>query len=473
MADYEVGFSADGTITALKYNFYLDAGIDSGDCSGSAFMGMYWADNAYFFPNYRADATICYTNTPARTSMRAPGVVQASFCTEFVVERVAQELGLPVTQVQQKNFIADGELAICGQVIQDCTLPTVWSTLLQRSRYDARLSQVSQYNARSLWRKRGISICPVKYGMGWAGYNAGCQVGINQSDGTVLVSHSGCEIGQGINTKAAQAVAMALGIDIKMIRVCSTDTDKVVNGGCTGGSGTSEVIVQAALNACQKINDRLAPYRNNGSFGKTSPQDWVALLKTLPYDVSLNAEGWYSPNENPNGQFFQYFVYAACVTELELDVLTGEVHVIAAELVYDCGQSLNPAVDVGQIEGALVMGLGYFLTERVEYDETNGQLLTNGTWEYKPPMAQDIPGVLNVTLLRNKYNESGILGSKAVGEPPYVVANSVYFALKMAVTSSRVDAGAGAGHFDMEVPATVDVRQQACLVSPGRFVMPY
>ena len=473
LADYEVGFSADGTITALKYNFYIDAGINSDDTSGSVFMGMYWADNAYCLRNYQADATICYTNTPARTSMRAPGVVQTSFCTELVVERVAAELGLPVLQVQQRNFIADGDMAICGQVIQDCTLPTVWGTLLQRSQYEARLNRAMQYNTRSLWRKRGISICPVKYGMGWAGYNAGAQVGINQADGTVVVSHSGTEIGQGINTKAAQAVAMALGIDISLVRVGSSDTDRVVNGGCTGGSGTSEVIVQAALNACQKLNDRLAPYRNNGKFNKTPTDTWVALLKSLPYDVSLNAEGWYSPNANPNGQFFQYFVYAACVTELELDVLSGEVHVLASEIVYDCGQSLNPAVDIGQIEGALVMGLGYFLTERVQYDTETAQLLTNGTWEYKPPLAQDIPGVLNVTLLKNKFNESGVLGSKAVGEPPYVIANSVYFALKMALTSARVDAGAGAGFFDLEVPATIDVRQQAALVRPSRFVMPY
>ena len=152
IADYEVGFSADGAITALKYNFYIDAGIQSDDTAGSAFMGMYWADNAYFLPNYRADATLCYTNTPARTSMRAPGVVQTSFCTELVVERVARELGLPIAQVQQRNFIRDGALAICGQVITDCTLPTVWSTLLQRSRYEQRLQLANSYNTRSLWR---------------------------------------------------------------------------------------------------------------------------------------------------------------------------------------------------------------------------------------------------------------------------------------------------------------------------------
>ena len=208
MADYEVGFSADGTITALKYNFYVDAGIDSADTMGSTWMGMNWADNAYYFPNYRADAIVCYTNTPARTSMRCPGVVQTCLCTEMVIERVATELGLPITTVQQKNFITDGESAVCGQIITDCTLPTVWNTLLQRSKFASRQSLVAQYNSRNLWRKRGISICPVKYGMGWAGYNAGVQLGVNQSDGTVILTHSGCEIGQGINTKAAQAVAM-------------------------------------------------------------------------------------------------------------------------------------------------------------------------------------------------------------------------------------------------------------------------
>lgn len=478
--------------------FYVDAGIDDSDTIGSLYMGMNWADNAYYLPNYKAIARICYTNTPPRTSMRAPGVVQTSLFTEMVIERVALELGLPISAVQEKNFIKDGEVAICGQVITDSTLPTVWSTLLQRSRFNSRLSVCNQYNTNNLWRKRGIAICPVKYGMGWSGYNAGVQLGISSEDGTVTLCHNGCEVGQGINTKAAQAVAMALGIDLTLIRVVATSTDKVVNGGITGGSATSEVVVQAALNACKTLNDRLDPYRssfNNKKDVKMSTKDWQTLLSSLPSDVSLNTEGWYSPTSNPNGQVFQYFVYAALVTELELDVLSGEVHIQSAEMVYDCGQSLNPAVDIGQIEGALVMALGYYLTERVEYNKTNGQLLTAGTWEYKPPLAQDIPGLINITLLKNKYNQSGILGSKAVGEPPYIVSNSVYFALKMAINSARKDAlpyqpntsnsssssssnnsnatTTTTVHFALDVPATVDQRQLSCLVTPNRFVMPY
>ena len=144
-------------------------------------------------------------------------------------------------------------------------------------------------------------------------------------------------------------------------------------------------------------------------------------MQSLPSDVSLNVEGWFSPVENPNGQPFQYFVYAACVTEVELNVLTGGVHVLATELVYDCGRSLNPAIDIGQIEGGLIMGLGYFFSERVQYEVGSGMLQSVGTWEYKPPLAQDIPSVLNVTLIADAYNKEGILGSKAVGEPPCIV----------------------------------------------------
>lgn len=406
--------------------------------------------------------------------MRAPGVVQTTYATEAVIERVAFELGLPMVTVQQNNFIRDGLTNILGQVITSCKLSTVWYDLMRRSRFDEKLARNEQYNSNNLWRKRGVSISPVKYGMGWDGYNAGVVLGICSTDGTVTVSHSGCEIGQGINTKVAQAVAYALGIDIALVRVTATETGRVVNGGVTGGSGTSEVTCQAAINACSKINTRIDAYRTTGDDYKVTTQataDWVSLLSSLPSDVSLNTEGWYSPTANPNGEAFQYFVYAACVTEIELDVLTGNIHVLSCDIVYDCGQSLNPAIDIGQIEGALVMGLGYFVTEKVDYSST-GLLNTVGTWEYKPPLLLDIPSVLNVTLLKNDYNIDGILGSKAVGEPPYVIANSIYFAMKMAISSARRDAGVGA-FVQMEVPTTIGVRQTASLVNKSRFIMPY
>lgn len=473
IADYEVGFSADGKIQAVTYEFYIDAGSAMNDSIGALYMGMHWADNAYFLPNYRAHATLCKTNTPSRTSMRAPGVVQTCLITEMVVERVATELKLPLASVQQTNFIKDGESAVIGQVIIDCTLQNVWNKVIHRSHYQERLQRINQFNSQNLWRKRGIACCPVKYGMGWAGYNAGVRLNVRSTDGYVVLSHNGVEIGQGINTKVVQAVAMSLGIDISLIRVEKTSTDAVTNGGCTGGSGTSEVVVQAALNACATLNARLDPYRAQCRSGPKHPlktSEWVQLLQSLPYEVSLNVEGWFSPSQNPNQQEFQYFVYAACVTEVELNVLSGEVHVLASELVYDCGRSLNPAVDIGQVEGGLMMGIGYFFNERVKYEEGTGMLKSVGTWEYKPPLAQDIPSILNVTFIANAYNKDGILGSKAVGEPPYIISNSAYFALKVAIASARQDAAAP-GYFNLEVPCSVDVRQTACLVDPSRFVL--
>lgn len=485
LAEYQVGYDSNGLIQAVIYKFYVDAGCAYSDTVGAAYMGMEWADNAYYLPNYAATLKLCYTNTPARTSMRAPGVVHSCYFTESIVEHVATSLGLPLNVVQERNFLANGLTTITGQEITNCTLQNVWSKAMSRSFFQQRYQQITSFNSQNLWRKRGIACAPSKYGMGWAGYNAGVTLGVRSSDGSIVVTHSGTEIGQGINTKVAQAVAMALGVDLSLIKVERASTHKVVNGGTTGGSGTSEAMVQAALNACANLNLRLDPYRpapssrlykenQKSKFADPmSTSDWVSLLSSLPPDVSLNVEGWYSPSQNPNGQEFQYYVYAACVTEVELNVLTGEVHILSSELVYDCGSSLNPAIDIGQIEGAFVTGLGWFFHEKVEYASGTGMLKSIGTWEYKPPLSHDIPSLFNVTLIKNAYNTDGILGSKAVGEPPMITANGAFFATKMAIASSRRDAGATDNYFELKVPCTVDVRQQACLVSPQRLVLPY
>ena len=288
-----------------------------------------------------------------------------------------------------------------------------------------------------------------------------------------MISHTGCELGQGINTKCSQAVLYALGLsDMEMIRVTATSTSAIANGGVTGGSGTSEVVCQAALNACNTLKSRIAQFCESGVYDISSTDEWMNMLKNVTVDVSLNVEGWYSPSSNPDGEYWQYFVYAAAVTEVELDVMSGDIHVESAEIVYDCGISMNPSIDIGQIEGAYVMGLGYFLTESVKH-ESDGTLFTNGTWEYKPPMIADIPSVFNVTLLKDAPNDAGILRSKATGEPPYIITNSVYFATKMAISSARKDVSGENVSFDLPVPATVELRQLACLPnSPHRFLMP-
>jgi xanthine dehydrogenase/oxidase len=410
-----------------------------------------------------------------------------------LVERVASELGLDIEDVQRKNLLQNGDTTIIGQEIQHSTLDQCWSTLLERTDFKKRQGEIQQYNTRNLWRKRGIAIEPVKYGIEWAGYDAGVQLGVFRADGTVSVTHSGTEIGQGINTKVAQTVATALQLPLEMVRILVTSTDKLANGGTTGGSATSEVCCQAAVLACSTLLARLnlTPDTNtNTTATARSVEEWVTIIQTTPCDVSMNVEGWYSPTQNPNGEHFQYYVWGACVSEVELDVLSGQVHTLSSEILYDCGLSLNPDVDIGQIEGGFVMGLGYICQERVQYD-AEGMLDSVGTWEYKPPLAQDIPSVLNVTLLANSPNREGILRSKAVGEPSFVLSNSIYFGIKMAIMSARRDvAESGNQHtrpgfgtnsksksssavfVDIPVPMTIDVRQQACLVDPSRFVMP-
>ena len=480
--DYEVGFDSEGKINALNYEIFVDAGYNPNDTGGSAFMGMVWADNAYFLPNYEAKLVLCKTNTPPRTSMRTPGVLQSNVALELVLDRIAAILGLPTSVVQQRNFIKDGLTTICGQVITDCNLENVWKILMNKGQYYERLKRVNQYNNANIWRKKGLAICPVKYGISSEGYQAGVSIGVNIADGSVVVTHTGIEMGQGINTKVCQAVAMGLGLSIKNIQILPTSSNAISNGGCTGGSATSESVVKAALNACEKLNLKLAPFRQkcNISLRNQNDENWIELLSTLPSNFSLNVEGWYSPISNSSGgPVFQYYVYAACITEIDLDVLSGNVHVLSSDIEYDCGQSLNPAVDIGQIEGGLVMGLGYFLTEDMKYDPDTAELISSGTWNYKVPLVQDSVGALNLSFLSWKEggtNKDGILRSKAVGEPPMIVSNSVYFALRHAISSCRKDArlkNQNAAVFDLPIPATVKQRVEASLLHlKERFLLP-
>jgi xanthine dehydrogenase/oxidase len=462
---YEIGFDENGKILAVIFDLYCDAGCASSDTLGSLTMAMRWADNAYHLPNYLARATLCYTNTPPHTYARAPGLVQSCLSTSVLLERIAFELQIDLLTIQSKNLLQNGDATITGQVIVKSPMNSCWETLLRRSRFSQRVIEIQKFNEMNLWRKRGISIEPMKYGIGYAFYNAGCQIGIFKSDGTVTVCHNGIEMGQGINTKVAQVISSELGIDLSFIQITTSSTTRVANGGTTGGSGTSEVCCRAAMIACDVLNKRLLPFKQ-----QYPTASWLELLSKLPPDISLNADGWYSPEMNPNQEEFQYYVWGACVSEISYDVLSGMVHVLSSEILYDCGLSLNPYLDLGQIEGAFVMGLGYLLQERVDYND-KGMLESLGTWEYKPPLAQDIPSVFNVTLLSAAPNKAGILRSKAVGEPAIVFANSIYFATKMAIKSCRLDAG-DEGYFSVDAPLTIDLRQQASLVSPSRFLMP-
>lgn len=466
-AEYEVGVNASGVIQGMKVTWYTNGGAFLDNSQGDLGMLMLWADTVYFFPTYLGVGIVCQTNLPATTAVRAPGVPQSVFVMESIMDQLAHTLKMDPVALRQANFLALNETTPYGQPILYLSLPTVWAQTLEQSNYTVAQKQVDAFNAANRWRKRGIAAMPMKYGIGWPGYNAEAIIRVYTADGTVQVSTSGIEMGQGLYTKVCQAVAYKLGIDMSTISVVPTVSDATSANSQTGGSGTSEVSVMAAMNACDVLIARLAPTKAaNPSY------TWVQLVNAATNaGVDLLAEGFYSPTSNPSGGTqFQYFVFAAAVSVVEIDVLTGELEILSTELVYDCGQSLNPLVDVGQIEGAFVFGLGLFLTEDVAFDPLSGQLLSVGTFEYKPPFALDIPQAMSVTLIPDCPNPIGILGSKATGEPPLALGASVHFAVKYAVRSARADAG-DMTDFSLPSPATPCEIASCCMTTTAMMTL--
>ena len=296
------------------------------------------------------------------------------------------------------------------------------------------------------------------------GYQELVRVAVFAVDGTVSIAHSGTEIGQGIDTKVAQCVSYALKIPMEKIVFGECASDVQPNTTTTGGSATSEVCCQAALNGCKDLLARLAPYAKEQKAGATEEENFAnfagAAAAAAAAGVCLAIDGWSAPAAEVE---FQYYVYVAAATVVELDCLSGEVQVLSTDIQYDCGSQLNADVDIGQIEGGFIMGLGYYLSEDVVFDDKTGWLKSNGTWEYKPPMALDIPAELNVRLLIGSPNNSdqNVLRSKATGEPPLIASASVFFAVREAILVAQDDGVAGSGEkqgWSLIAPATLKNR---------------
>jgi len=452
---YDASFDEDGRLAKLSLQLYMDAGCFLGDCAGDFAMAVMFSDNTAYCPSFTCNGVPYTTHTVHRTSQRAPGVIQSVTSNLVVLEHIATTLGLPFESVQERNFYKVGQKTPFGDTIGsetfNWTMPEVWQKLRQDSDFDARKSAVDLFNSGSRWRKRGIAMTQVKYPMKLGDYNSGSVVNI-YADGSVLVSHGGCEIGQGIHTKVAQAAAYVLGVDLQKVRIADTETSKMPNNNATGGSGTSETMVEATKQACQTLMDRLASYL------KKYPGDWVsACANARKEGVCLSAEGWFTDT----CPVFNYAVYGAAASEVEVDVLTGEVEILRVDIVMDLGKQLSAGIDVGQLEGGFVMSLGYFFTEQVLFNQA-GQQLNLGTWEYKIPSYCDVPRELHVSLAPCEANPGGILGSKASAEPPMSLAASAYFAAKFALYAARRELGHGTDFFELPVPCTVQELQQAC-----------
>ncbi|KAL3841842.1 hypothetical protein ACJMK2_019941 [Sinanodonta woodiana] len=461
-ADYTVGFTDAGMLNGLNITVYADCGSSANDNSLPPLL--IWVDNAYYCANWTVTPVAVKTNKPTATACRSPGSLPGIFIMETIMEHVAKSLSKDPTDVRVINLYQQGQInPLTNNVITYCNISTIVNNLRDSADVQTRQQEIQVFNQANRWKKKGLSIVPMKFGISWIGANYGVNVSVYAGDGTVAITHSGIEMGQGLNTKVAQVCAYEFGIPISMINVKASNSNIGANSVTTGGSITSENCCQGVVNCCQDLLQRMAPVK-----AKIPDPTWLKVVQECAVEgIDLVARSWV----NPTGKdIFQYYSYGATCSEVEVDVLTGEHQISRVDIIYDCGESMNPAVDIGQVEGSFVMGIGYWMTEKLKYDPQTGQLLTNSTWEYKPPLGKDIPVDFRVNLLKNAPNPLGVLRSKAVGEPPMCMSCSVLFAAKHAVESARQEIGQ-LDYFRLDGPATTEYLQYACLVDPSQLVI--
>jgi xanthine dehydrogenase large subunit len=460
---YEVGFSKKGELQALKVLLFSDGGWSSDLSEPVLSRALFHIDNAYYCPHLKVQGWVCKTNKTSQTAFRGFGGPQGMLVVEDVLDRVARHLGLPPERVRARNFYrGSGETNTThyGQAIEDNRLARVWQEVMEGARWDERRAEVARFNASHPHLKRGLAVTPVKFGISFTKTllnQAGALVHI-YLDGSVQLNHGGTEMGQGLHVKMKQVAARALGLPLAAVRVMPTSTDKVPNTSPTAASSGTDLNGQAVREACETLKARLAPiaaamlgappdtlvfeagwvYSEGGAeqrigFGEVVKQAYAER-------VSLSATGYYATptlHYDPakgRGKPFYYFAYGAAVSEVELDGFTGMYTLRQVDIVHDAGESLNPLVDLGQIEGGFVQGLGWLTCEEVVWDES-GRLLTFAPSTYKIPTIHEVPERFNVALLERAAQDGVIYGSKAVGEPPLMLALSVREAIRDAVAA--------------------------------------
>ena len=458
--EYEVGFDDSGRIEGIEFMFASRCGM-SADLSGAINdRTMFHCDNAYYLDNVSIVSHRCKTNTVSNTAFRGFGGPQGMFGIECVVDDIARFLGTDPLEVRQRNFYGIGERDITQyqQKVEDNIIGELVRDLAESAQYQQRLAAIRASNAQSTVLKRGIALTPVKFGISFTATHlnqAGALLHI-YTDGTVHLNHGGTEMGQGLFTKVAQVVADELQIDIGRIKITASDTSKVPNASATAASSGSDLNGKAAQAAARTVKERLirfaAEHFEVGPDEIEFVDDAVRVgerrvaFEALVHDawmarISLSSTGFYrTPKINYDratfsGRPFYYFAYGAAVSEVIIDTLTGEHRLLRADILHDCGQSLNPAIDLGQIEGGFIQGVGWLTSEELWWDE-RGVLKTHAPSTYKIPVCADLPADFRVRMLESAANrEDTVYRSKAVGEPPLMLGLSVFHALRDAVAS--------------------------------------
>ena len=491
------------------------------------------ADNAYAVPNSRMQIDVCRTNKAPTTAFRSFGDIQSKLITENAIDDAAFALGMRAEEVRSKNLYRRGDATPFGQALSYCYMREVWDHLEKVCRLADRQAEVDRFNAENRWRKRGLAMIPVKYGSGYNLVmleQASAIVSVFSADGTVIINQAGVDMGQGSLTQVVQVAAYILNLPMAMIRIELPNTAIIPNPTSTGASTGTAYNAEATKGACRMLRQRLLDFGyqmlqqkgdvwcrdmgidfwNYGDHGwaqpvivgKNPPKLIWQYLINLAYQQRLNLvaqflapmRGGETPSaaiefkpvaeqpEIPGARIdpavkavsaevdtFSGFTYSAACSEVEVDILTGETKILACDLMYDMGWSINPALDIGQVEGAFIQGVGYVLSEWLVFEpdgDERGRLNTDNTWRYKPPAVPTIPLRFDTHLFPRELadvpeNPNEVMSAKEVGEPPLVLAVTVFLAVKQAIRASRVERGLD-GLFTLDAPATVQAVQRAC-----------
>lgn len=459
---YEAGFAADGRLVAFKVHTFSNAGW-AGDLSKAILERcLFHLDGAYFVENAHFEGRAAKTNLVSATAYRGFGGPQGMMVVEHVMDLAAARLGLDPAEIRRVNLYGDAprDTTPYEQPIGPNRLPRIWDELMASSEYARRREALEAFNASATWVRRGLGVMPVKFGISFTTSflnQAGALVHV-YGDGTVQLNHGGTEMGQGLNTKMLAICAHELGVPLSRIRMMPTATDKVPNTSATAASSGSDLNGQAVRHAAETIRERLRPVAaallgaGEAEASAIRFEDGRAILgeRSVPFEevagrayldqVPLSATGYYRTpdlhwdSKAGRGRPFHYFAFGMAVVEVEVSGLTGEMRILRADILHDVGASLVPSIDRGQVEGGFVQGLGWLTTEELTWDDA-GRLLTHGPSTYKIPALGDVPEDLRVALLERAPQERVIHGSKAVGEPPFMLAIGVVSALRQAVAA--------------------------------------
>lgn len=504
LTKYETGFDDDGVLQTVKFELNSDGGAATDLSFAILERAMLHSDNAYYVPNFSVEGRVWKTNLPSNTAMRGFGGPQGMAAMETVIDRIARYLKKDPTEIRRKNFygIASHNTTHYEETVENNRLHMIYEQIVKSSEYEKRRKEIDEFNSKSEFYKKGLALTPVKFGISFTTTflnQAGALINVYM-DGTVLVNHGGTEMGQGLNTKIQQIAAVEFGINPDRVKVNATNTSKVPNTSATAASSGSDLNGMAVKNAIDTIKERISKelvkiwteqnsntpilqhsvlFKDGFIFDSNHPDRKISFADAMKEmnlrQVSLSATGFYKTptigwdKNKGRGKPFFYYSFGMAVSEVLIDVLTGQHTLLRTDIIQDVGDSINPGIDMGQVEGGFIQGVGWCTTEEIKWD-TQGNLMTHSPDTYKIPTVQDIPKDFRVKLMEDVPNPVGtIRRSKAIGEPPFMLSLSVWLAIKDAISA----VGNHENEPEFSLPATNEVILMAIeKLKPSRSLRP-